>query len=99
MFSHVFVKVSEAYLENFRKDMGPKEPLPEFYMETYSQDPDSERLLFRQTFTGNEYDWVRVHAPHKNNAQVTRIVFSQGLEIDNLRLMMELPVDTQYVRK
>ena len=80
-------------------EQGLKDNLPEFYMETYGQLDGQDVLLFRHEMTGLDTGWVKIHAPHSNNAQVYTIVFSEGLEIYNLYIRMDLPVEDQYIYK
>ena len=75
-FDHMFMRVSDVYLEMYQKEHGRRANRLTLYVETYGQDLDSERLLFRHEIPAAEVGWVRVHAPHRNMAQVTRMVFS-----------------------
>ena len=55
-------------------------------------------MYARREFDVDNAEWVHVVLPPRGMARIKRIVISQGLELDNLRLYMEFPVVIQYVR-
>ena len=68
---------------------------PDLFFETWGE----EGLVYaRREFSADQEGWVPVVMPPRGMAKVKRIVISQGLELDNLRLYMEFPVVVQYVR-
>ena len=55
-------------------------------------------MYAKREFEVDNTNWVHVVLPPRGMAKIKRIVISQGLELDNLRLYMEFPVVMQYVR-
>ena len=64
-------------------------------MRTFGEDDImfAERVLDPDVNT-----WQHIVMPPRGMAKIKKIVLSQGLELDNLRIYMEFPVVTQYVR-
>ena len=43
-------------------------------------------------------EWTLFTLPPDSNTMTSKVVLSQGLEVDNLRMYMTFPLVTQYVR-
>ena len=54
-------------------------------------------MYARREFSADDSDWLRVVLPPRGMAKIKKIVISQGLEIDSIRLYMEIPIQIRYV--
>ena len=63
-------------------------------MELWGED---QIMYARREFDAEDSDWQRVVLPPRGMANIKKIVISQGLEIDSIRLYMEIPVQIRYV--
>ena len=65
------------------------------YIETYNE--KGFRLArIEPLITSTE--WTLFTLPPDSNTEVSMIVLSEGLEVDNLRMSMKFPVQNQYIR-
>ena len=87
------MKVSQIFLSLHRSENEGRNPQP--YIETYNE---MGFRLARIEPSHTTIEWTLFTLPPESNTKTSKIVISQGLEIDNLRISMEFPVVMQYVR-
>ena len=94
LFDQIYIRFNKSFLQMYRKENYNKDPKP--YIETYNE--NGFRLAKIEPLKDISIDWRLFTLPPDSNTKVSKIVISQGLEIDNLRFSMQFPVVEQKVR-
>ena len=89
----MYFRANQQFVSFYRSENNDEDPV--LFMETVGE----EGIVYaRREFNVENNNWVHIIMPPRGMAKIKKIVISQGLELDNLRLYMEFPVVVQYVR-
>ena len=91
-FDQCWFRANQNYANFYRNDNQGSDPT--LYAELWG---DDQIMYARREFDAEDSDWQRVVLPPRGMANIKKIVISQGLEVDSMRLYMEIPVQVRYV--
>ena len=91
-FDQCWFRANQQFVHFFRNDNEGKDPI--LFVELWGED---QIMFARREFSPDDSDWLRIVLPPRGMAKIKKIVISQGLELDNMRLYMEIPVQIRYV--